>query len=144
MAHDAAMSDIPEGYGPWPRNSNFLQMVGPVYFRAESDGFVFGLRIDDRHANSRGIAHGGLLTTVADLALGHNCGRLVGPNQTLFTTSITIDFVASASIGDWLTAHTDVQQTGKRLGFANCYLMVADKRIARASGIFSVIERKAA
>ena len=138
------MDTIPERFGLWPRNSNFLQMVGPLYYRSDSDGLVFGLRIHERHANGRGIAHGGLLTTVADLALGHNCGRLVGPTQTLFTTSLTIDFVASAMIGDWLETHTDVQQTGKRLGFANCYLTVGDRRIARASGIFSVIERKAA
>lgn len=138
------MSDIPEGFGPLPRTSNFLQMVGPVYSRSDDTGLVLGLRIDERHANGRGIAHGGLLTTLADLALGYNCARLVEPNQTLITTSITIDFVASASIGDWLTAHTDVQQTGKRLGFANCYLIVGDRRIARASGIFSVLERKAA
>jgi acyl-coenzyme A thioesterase 13 len=138
------MSDIPEGYGPLPRNSNFVQMVGPLYCKSDGDGLVVGMRIDERHANGRGIAHGGLLTTLADLALGYNCGRKIASNQTLITTSITIDFAASALVGDWLTAHTDVQQTGKRLGFANCYLMVADKRIARASGIFSVIERKAA
>lgn len=138
------MSTIPEGYGPLPRSSNFLQMVGPLYCKPDGDGLILGLRIEERHANSRGIAHGGMLTTLADLALGYNCGRLMAPNQTLITTSITIDFVASASIGDWLEAHTDVQQTGKRLGFANCYLTVGEKRIARASGIFSVMERKAA
>lgn len=138
------MSDIPDGYGPLPRSSNFLQMVGPLYCKPDGNGLVLGLRIEERHANSRGIAHGGLLTTLADLALGYNCGRMIASSQTLITTSITIDFAASASVGDWLAAHTDVQQTGKRLGFANCYLMVGDKRIARASGIFSVIERKAA
>jgi acyl-coenzyme A thioesterase 13 len=138
------MSDVPEGYGPLPRSSNFLQMVGPLFCKTDGGGLVLGLRIEERHANSRGIAHGGLLTTLADLALGYNCGRMIASNQTLITTSITIDFAASASVGDWLTAHTDVQQTGKRLSFANCYLMVGDKRIARASGIFSVIERKAA
>jgi acyl-coenzyme A thioesterase 13 len=138
------MSDIPEGYGPLPRNSNFLQMIGPLYCKPESDGLILGLRIDERHINTRGTAHGGLLTTLADLALGYNCGRAMEFGRTLITTSITIDFIASAAIGDWLTAHTDLQQAGKRLGFANCYLMVGDKRIARASGIFSVIERKAA
>jgi acyl-coenzyme A thioesterase 13 len=138
------MSDILEGYGPLPRSSNFLQMVGPLYCKPEGQGLILGLRIEERHANSRGIAHGGLLTTLADLALGYNCGRAAGFGRTLITTSITIDFIASASIGDWLTAQTDVHQTGKRLGFANCYLMVGEKRIARASGIFSVIERKAA
>ena len=138
------MSAIPEGYGPLPRSSNFLQMVGPLYCKPAGEGLILGLRIEERHANSRGIAHGGLLTTLADLALGYNCARMVGANQTLATVSITIDFAATASVGDWLTAHTDVQQTGRRLGFANCYLMVGEKRIARASGIFSVIDRKLA
>jgi len=138
------MSTIPDGYGPLPRSSNFLQMVGPLFCKPDGEVLILGLRIEERHANSRGIAHGGLLTTLADLALGYNCARMVGPDRHLATVSITIDFAATASVGDWLTAHTDVQQTGKRLGFANCYLMVGDKRIARASGIFSVIERKAA
>lgn len=138
------MSTIPDGYGPLPRSSNFLQMVGPLHCKPDGEALILGLRIEERHANSRGIAHGGLLTTLADLALGYNCARMVGPDRHLATVSITIDFAATASVGDWLTADTDVQQTGRRLGFANCYLMVGDKRIARASGIFSVIERKAA
>lgn len=138
------MNDLPEGYGPLPRNSNFLQMVGPLFCKPDGEMLVLGLRIEERHANSRGIAHGGLLTTLADLALGYNCARMVGPDQHLATVSITIDFASTARVGDWLAARTDVQQTGKRLGFANCYLTVGERRIARASGIFSVIERKAA
>ena len=69
---------------------------------------------------------------------------MTGPDRHLATVSITIDFASTAALGDWLEAHTDVQQTGRRLAFANCYLKVGDRRIARASGIFSVIERKAA
>ncbi len=138
------MDDIPEGYRPLPRSSNFLQMVGPLFCKPEGESLVLGLRIEARHANSRGIAHGGLLTTLADLALGYNCARMAGPDQHLATVSITIDFASTAAVGNWLAAHTDVQQTGKRLGFANCYLTVGERRIARASGIFSVIARQAA
>lgn len=138
------MSDIPEGYDPLPRSSNFLQMVGPLYCKPDGEGLILGLRIEARHTNSRGIAHGGLLTTLADLALGYSCARMAGPDRHLATVSLTIDFASTASVGDWLAAHTDVQQTGKRLGFANCYLTVGSRRIARASGIFSVLEQKAA
>jgi len=31
----------------------------------------------------------------------------------------------------------DVQKVGKRLAFANCQLWVGEKRILRASGVFS-------
>ena len=138
------MNAIPEGFGPMPRTSNFLQTVGPLHCRPEGKGLVLGIRIDERHTNSRGIAHGGLLTTLADLALGYSCAHMTGPDQHLVTVSITIDFASTAALGDWLEAHTDVQQTGRRLAFANCYLKVGGRRIARASGIFSVITRKAA
>lgn len=136
------MNDIPEGFGPMPRTSSFLDLVGPLHCRPEGAGLLLGIRVETRHANSRGIAHGGLLTTLADLALGYNCARMLGPDRHLATVSITIDFAAVASIGDWLLARCDVQQTGRRLAFANCYLSVEQRRIARASGIFSVIDRE--
>ena len=138
------MDAPPEGFGPMPRTSRFLETVGPLLCRAEGEGLVLGIRIEPRHANSRGVAHGGLLTTLADLALGYNCARMAGPDRHLATVSITIDFAAAAAVGDWLEAHTDVQQTGRRLAFANCYLMVGARRVGRASGIFSVIPRTAA
>lgn len=39
--------------------------------------------------------------------------------------------------GDWVEAHVDVQRIGSRLAFANCYLMVGERRILRASGVFA-------
>jgi acyl-coenzyme A thioesterase PaaI-like protein len=55
---------------------------------------------------------------------------------------LTVDFTASATLGDWLSATVETVSCGKRLGFANCYLAVGDKRVARASGVFSVVPRK--
>jgi acyl-coenzyme A thioesterase PaaI-like protein len=62
----------------------------------------------------------------------------------MVTASLTIDYAGSASEGDWLESHVDVQKMGSRLAFANCYIIAAGERIARASAVFAVsIERKA-
>src|SRR3569832_1252023 len=114
---------FPEGFGPLPRNSPFLVMVGPVYCRRTEQGLELGLRVETRHCNSRGLVHGGLLATIAALTLGYNTGAAGTKDEhgKLITASLNIDFVASAMIGDWLSATAEVVSRGKRLGFANCY-----------------------
>jgi hypothetical protein len=39
-------------------------------------------------------------------------------------------------LGDWIEARADVQRIGRLLAFVNVYLVVNDKRIVRASGVY--------
>ena len=135
------MNALTTEFSPLPRSSPFLDMVGPLQCRLTGAGLELGLRVETRHTNSRGLVHGGLLATLADLTLGYNTGLFGQRDEhgSLITASLTIDFAASAQIGDWLSATAEVVSRGKRLGFANCYIAVGDKRIARASGVFSVV-----
>ena len=65
------MATTPDGFEPFAYSSAFLDAVGPLYQGARSDGsLLLGLRIEERHCNRRGFAHGGLLVTLADLVLG--------------------------------------------------------------------------
>ena len=55
----------PPGFEPLFRTSPFLETVGPLFYRKDPErGLVIGLRIAEKHANARGIAHGGLLMTL--------------------------------------------------------------------------------
>jgi acyl-coenzyme A thioesterase 13 len=66
----------PEGFEPLFRSSPFLDHNGPFFYRRTEDGaFVIGLRILPKHANARGGAHGGLLMTLCDIALGYRTTR---------------------------------------------------------------------
>ena len=59
----------PPGFAPLFRTSPFLETVGPLFYRKDAAlGLVIGLRVAEKHANARGIAHGGLLLTLADIA----------------------------------------------------------------------------
>ena len=65
------MTRIPEGFRKIERLSPFNALVGPLYERRDGDAVSIGLAIEAKHTNSRGICHGGVLATLADLALGY-------------------------------------------------------------------------
>jgi uncharacterized protein (TIGR00369 family) len=130
--------DIPPEFRPLFRSSPVLELIGPLYCRGEGDDLVIGLRVEAKHCNARGTAHGGILATLADVALGYTMAFSSTPPASLVTANLTLDFAGTAKIGDWLQAHVDVQKKGSRLSFANCYLTVNEQRIVRASAVFLV------
>ena len=130
-------ADIPAGFEPIQRASPFNTLVGPLFTKGEGAERTIGLRAAEKHCNSRGIVHGGLLATLADLALGYTIAYLSEPPRSAVTASLTIDYAGSAKVGDWLEVRTDVQKSGGRLTFANCYVHVGEARIVRASAVFA-------
>jgi len=99
---------------------------------------VVGLRVESKHCNARGIVHGGILATLADVALGYTMAFAPTPPNSLVTANLSLDFAGTARIGDWLETRADVLRHGSRLGFANCYIAADEQRIVRAGAVFLV------
>ena len=132
---------IPKGYRALERLSPFNALVGPLYARQRAGKELsIGLRIEDKHTNSRGICHGGVLATVADLALGYAMHVKMGGKAAFVTAHLAVDYAGSARVGDWIEAQVEIQRVGTRLAFANCYLVAAGRPIVRASAIFARAE----
>lgn len=128
----------PDGFEVFAESSPFLERIGPLFLKAGPDGPAFGLRVETHHCNRRGFAHGGLLATLADIALGKTASWSQDPPAPLLTASLTTELISSAQIGDWIEARCDFRRVGRSVAFANCYMRVGEKVIARASAIFSV------
>jgi uncharacterized protein (TIGR00369 family) len=136
------MPRIPEGWHKLERLSPFNALVGPLYERRDGEAVSIGLAIEAKHTNSRGICHGGVLATLADLALGYamlaKSGEIAGQRQGSFVTAhLAVDYAGAARAGDWIESKVEIQRVGARLAFANCYLVVDEKPIVRASAIFA-------
>jgi uncharacterized protein (TIGR00369 family) len=135
-------SDIPDGFTRHDRPSPLTTPWEPIYAKTTPDAVIIALRIAEAHTNSRGLAHGGLITTLADNAMGLNCGHKLGDGSRLLTTSLAIDFVGPAKVGQWLSVETEVIKTGRTLCFAQCLVKADGITVARANGSFSVVAAK--
>ena len=133
------MSDLPDGFETIFRSSPFLDLLGPIYNTKTDKGLVSGLCVQAKHCNAREQLHGGVLSSLADVALGYNAAFSSEQPTPIVTASLTVDYVGSAKLGDWVEVITDVQKVGRRMAFANCYFVVEGNRIARASGVFTVV-----
>lgn len=135
------MLSVPPGYVPIFRSSPFIDLIGPVYCLREHSGWRLGLRAEERHCNQRGTVHGGVFSSLADIALGYNAAFQTDPPTLLVTVNLSVDYIGSAQLGDWLEVAVDVSKVGRQNGFVSALFFVGDKRVARASAVFSVITR---
>jgi len=131
------MPRIPEGFQRIERLSPFNALVGPLYERRDGDAVSIGLLLEDKHTNSRGICHGGVLATLADLALGYAMLARSGDKGGFVTAHLSVDYAGAAKAGDWVESKVEIQRVGARLAFANCYLIAHDQPVVRASAIFA-------
>jgi uncharacterized protein (TIGR00369 family) len=131
------MPRIPEGFRKIERLSPFNALVGPLYERRDGETVSIGLVIEEKHVNSRGICHGGVLATLADLALGYAMLARSGDKGGFVTAHLAVDYAGAARPGDWIESKVEIQRVGSRLAFANCYLISNQKPIVRASAIFA-------
>jgi acyl-coenzyme A thioesterase PaaI-like protein len=69
--------DVPDGFEAFDP-SPFLAVVGPVWVSRQHVPPSFGIRIEERHTNTAGTAHGAMLVALADLALGDGIRAIAG------------------------------------------------------------------
>jgi acyl-coenzyme A thioesterase 13 len=129
----------PPGFDPVSRRSPFLDLLGGLYVdETDAHAPVYGLRVSSEHTNSRGSLHGGVVATLADVALGYGAIAAHGQVLALITASLTVDFIGTAHPGDWLEARTTLKHMGSRLAFASCEITTNGKPVASCRAAFSV------
>ena len=133
---------IPEGFEPHFRKSPLTDPWEPLYSRRTEKSVSIGLWLAKPHTNSRGLIHGGLIAALADNAMGYSCGQALGRTASLVTISLTIDFVGSAEIGQWLAVEGEVIKTGNTICFAQSLIKADGVTVARANASFRVVSKK--
>ena len=131
-------ADIPAGFEPVQRIQphSFGGLVGPFYARRADGELSLGLRIEERHLNSRGTCHGGLLATMADIALGYACAEANREGKNFVTIDLSVEYLAAARAGDWLHSEVRVLNADTRTASATGHLCVGEVQIARISANF--------
>jgi uncharacterized protein (TIGR00369 family) len=136
-------TDIPEGFEPHFRKSPFTEPWEPLYSKKTEKAVILGLRLAKPHTNGRGLIHGGLIASLADNAMGYSCALATDWTTSFVTISLSVDYVGSAQIGQWLAVESDVIRTGSTICFAQSLIKADDAVIARANATFRVVPKKA-
>ncbi len=136
-------SPVPPGFERHFRQSPVTDPWEPLYSRKTEGAVVLGLVAGPAHTNSRGFVHGGLISALADNAMGLSCSQRVGGEASLLTVNLTLDFLGSAQIGQWLEFDTIFVKPGGTLSFAQAFVTADGEPCARANAVFRVM-RKAA
>ena len=138
----------PEGFALLTRPSPLIDPWRPLYMREESDRVVLGILVREPHTNSRGTVHGGLFAALADQGMGMSCvARLRAeavPVATLWTSSMTVDYLGAARPGQWLAFDTTFIRTGRTLCHAEMDITADGETVARARAAFRVALERAA
>ncbi len=139
-----AVIDIPEGFTRHDRKSPLTDPWEPLYRRIAGDTVILAIRAGPAHTNSRGFVHGGLISALADNAMGLSCARKLGAEASLVTVNLTVDFLGSAFTGQWLEFDTVFVKPGGTLCFTQAFVTADGQPCARANGVFRVVRKAAA
>ncbi|MGH1421455.1 MAG: PaaI family thioesterase [Hyphomonas sp.] len=133
---------IPDGFVPHFRKSGLTDPWEPLYSRNTGDAIQIGLLAGPAHANSRGFVHGALISALADNAMGLSCGITAEGVSGFVTVGLSVDFLSTARLGQWLEIRPTVLKVGRSLSFCAATIHADDKICARADATFSAVKTK--
>ncbi len=132
---------LPESFSSHSRKSPVTEPWEPLYSRTTDNAVILGFRADRPHLNGRGLVHGGLISALADNAMGLSCGRFLDEGVSVITVNLTLDFVGSARAGQWLEFDTNFVRAGSTLCFAQAMVTADGEPCARANAVFRVVKK---
>ncbi|MGE0740477.1 MAG: PaaI family thioesterase [Hyphomonadaceae bacterium] len=136
-----AAYDIPEGYVSLDWRRGFGRHIGPLYRRARPEGgFTMGFRVEEHLTNGMLNAHGGMLMSFADMAWG----SVVSFERSSYwvTVRLTLDFLSSAHLGDWVEGGGDLLSTADDLFIVRGRLWSGERELVTGTGVFKPIKKR--
>jgi acyl-coenzyme A thioesterase 13 len=128
---------VPDGYEPFSP-SPFGELVGPLYAGWRDSGPTIAVQVRSEHANRIGRAHGGLMMTVADIALTRAAVEQLPPSSRVATVDLHIAFLESVGEGEWLEAVPSIDRVGRSLIHGSCVVEAGAKTVAKVLATIAV------
>lgn len=133
----------PAGFEPHFRHSPLTDPWEPLYSKRTAHAVILGMYVGNAHVNARGIAHGGLISALADNAMGLSCAIQFPESPGLLTVNLNVDYMGVAKIGQWLEFDTTFTKAGASLCFAQLFVTADASVCAKASATFKAMRRQA-
>ena len=104
------------------------RLIGFEVASQEGDRTVVALEAGEQHANPMGRVHGGVISALADAAMGTAYGRVLLEVEDFSTIELKVNFMRPVRLGR-LVATGRIVQRGLRIGFLDCEIHDARGRL---------------
>lgn len=120
----------------WTRG--FGRSIGPLYEKSDAHGYTRAFLVEEHHTNGMMNAHGGMMMSFADMALGHAVS--FERSHWWVTVRLMCDFVSGARMGDWVEGTGEIVGEEGGLFTVRGRIWVGDRTVMTATGIFKALE----
>jgi uncharacterized protein (TIGR00369 family) len=134
------MPDETDDLAALVERSPFYRWSGMRVEAVETGSVTVSLDLGEHHANLQGFAHGGILATLADAAMGLSVRSALEPGRRHVTIELGMHYLRPVRTG---TATGRAVRVGREVAYAEA--SITDARgtdLARASGTYSVTSRR--
>lgn len=128
---------VPVGFG-----TPFLDRSGPYFVPADPASRGLAMRVRDEHVNYVSIAHGGVLSTFADVALSYQLFLLEEGGLPITTVSMAVNYLAPARLDDWLEAEVRIERVGGKLAHTSGRIVCGDTILLTMTGVYNILRRR--
>jgi hypothetical protein len=140
---EAIDASIPEGFARHPRRSPLTEPWEPIYAKITPDAFILESGWQPAHQFE------GTGSWWTDCRAGRqrhgielrSQGRQ-GVSQGLITVNLSVDYLGSATLGQWLQIDTTFVKPGNSIFFAQCFVTADGEPCARANATFKALRKK--
>src|SRR6476469_3248874 len=132
------MPDATDDLAALVEGSPFYRWTGMRVAGAQPGSVRLALDLGEHHANLQGFAHGGVLATLADAAMGLSIRSALEPGRRHVTIELGVHYLRAVRTGT-VTATGRAVRIGREVAYAEA--AITDERgtdLARASGTYSV------
>jgi len=118
----------------------FMKHNGGIMLKTISENeYQFKATINENHLNAAGITHGGFIAAFVDAGAGTAAHRSADNNPCV-TISLELKFISAVKLSQELVGNTKIQKKTKTMIFLTSELMVENRIVATASGVWKILK----
>lgn len=130
----------PKGYSEVRLIDPFEIHVGPAWSKGRKGARRYAFRASAHHCNMRGVVHGGMLMTLADMTLGQAVWDLTD-NAACATLNMQTHFLRPAKEGDLIEVVPDLTRRTRALVFIRGDFTVKGETVMTAASVWKLLGR---
>jgi len=132
------MSALPPGYDEVRLIDPFEIHVGPAFAQGAKGARRYAFRAEAQHCNMRGVVHGGMLMTLADMTLGQAVWDATD-DAACVTLSMHSQFLKPARAGDLIEVAPELTRRTRGLVFMRGVFGVAGETVMTVQSVWKLL-----